>query len=137
MPQSEVKNTLKEKVDILGTKDSLLGAEFRDKIMKDKEARNKMDGFRRKKYTKNSHQPFRQGPSQRNGGGHHPNQQRFVYRKRQEGAPFKGQFDKERPFSQHSGVSGSSTKYRFKKCSPSSNKFVPGVRNSPVPLAGR
>ena len=47
MTQSEAKHLMKEKEDCMGKKDQLLGKDFRNQLTKDREAKKKMDTFRK------------------------------------------------------------------------------------------
>ena len=97
MAQTEAKSILKEKADILGEKDFLLGKDFRNQVVKDTEAKTKMhNAVRRKKkgakvQLQASATPqmlFQESPSRQQGcrgsrGGDRTTN-RFVYRKKRE-----------------------------------------------------
>ena len=95
MAKAGAKYILKEKADILGVKDCLLGKDFQNQVVKDTEAKAKMHNAvrRKKKGAKAQPQasttlqiPFQESPSRQqeyrgNGGGHRTTC-KFVYRKK-------------------------------------------------------
>ena len=147
MAQAEAKSILKEKADILGEKDFLLGKDFRNQVVKDTEAKTKMHNGvqRKKKYAKAQPQalitlqmPFQESPSRQQGyrgnGGGRRTTNKLVYRKkrRQIQSQGKGQCD-NKPFSQQFGISCANTRFRFTKRTPIHKKSIPGNKNTSGP----
>lgn len=134
MSQTEAKHLMKEKEDCMGKKDQLLGKDFRNQITKDREAKRKMDTFRKPtKYRSsypggksafNNKQPFRQGPSGRGGG----QPSRYVYRGNYRGQN-KGQFDKKTSLQQTEN-SKTCTRPKFKAYTSCGKEDVSKPRNS-------
>ena len=129
MAQTEANSIHKEKANILGEKDFLLGKDFRNQVVKDTEAKTKMHNAvrRKKKGAKAQPQasttpqmPFQESPSRQQGyrgsGGRCRTTNKFVYRKkgRQTQSQGKSQCD-TKSFSQQFGISCTNTKIQIYK----------------------
>ena len=144
MSPNEAKTTIREEGDLLGKKDILLGNEFREQFMKNKEAKRKtLAALPHSTSTSRNYQPFRLRPSSQfhRGGGGGPS--RFVYNRKQHQVGRQnnfqsrggGKIEQEQPLPQNGGISCLSTKLKIEQSSSHGKKYFPGIGYSKSPIS--